>query len=899
LKGFDKNSYKKFPSVSAAKVKFILVCFTCLLTGLSLKIFAQSSPVIAGYRDFYYGPTVNSTPTGERPESKLWWNDGSWWGILWDDTAAEYRIYRYDPGNPPVVNPGWINTAAGADSRVNAKCDILWDQTVQKLYLVSHIYTSSGTGGQTSSQSAKFWRYGYDSITQTYINEIAAVDVNDAKTETLVITRDSAGKLWVTWMEDQWVKVNTSTNDGASWGTPFILPVMDAPANADDICSIISFAENGNGRVGIMWSDQDARKNFFAVHNDSDPDTTWQPREDALGDGVSAYSDDHINLTAARDGSGEVYAAVKTSLAAAADPLVLLLKRSPAGTWTRYEFGNVQNNHTRPIALIDSSNREIYLVAMVQDNNNDRTIYYKSASMDSISFAPGLGSLLIQSPADKQISNPTSTRQPLNKTTGMLVLVSDQDTRYYLHNYIVLFKHPLITSFSLSAGPVGSALLINGKNFANTTNVAFNDTVEAAFTIISASQIEVTVPEGASTGFISVTNPYGTATSEDTFTVSLPPFQLTLNIAGSGAVELNPPGGSYDTITVVTLTATPDSGYGFTGWSGDLNSTANPDSIIMNIDKTVTAAFTELPRYTLTLDTIGSGGIALDPPGGIYYQGTIVTLTATPDSGSAFSGWSGDLSGLIAVDSIVMNGDKNVTAAFTRQFALTINTFGAGTVNINPPQGIYDSTSVVSLTAVADSGYKFNGWSGDFISAANPDSILMDSDKTITATFTELPQYTLTVDTVGAGDVMLNPPGAVYYAGTSVILIAVPDSGNVFKAWSGDLSSTTNPDSLTMDGNKSVTATFTRQFSLATTTVGGGSVFLNPPGGFYDSLTVVTFTATADSGWIFAGWSGDLSGIANPDSLVMNGNKSVTATFTRQFSLTSAVTGGGRVTIHR
>ncbi|MCK6623353.1 MAG: hypothetical protein L6Q94_22935, partial [Calditrichia bacterium] len=82
-----------------------------------------------------------------------------------------------------------------------------------------------------------------------------------------------------------------------------------------------------------------------------------------------------------------------------------------------------------------------------------------------------------------------------------------------------------------------------------------------------------------------------------------------------------------------------------------------------------------------------------------------------------------------------------------------------------------------------------------------------------------------------------------------------------------------------MDSDKSVTATFTRQFSLSVSVQGGGAVALDPSGGVYDSLEVVTLTATPDSGWVFAGWSGDLSGSANPDSLLMDGNKSVTAIF--------------------
>jgi uncharacterized repeat protein (TIGR02543 family) len=114
-----------------------------------------------------------------------------------------------------------------------------------------------------------------------------------------------------------------------------------------------------------------------------------------------------------------------------------------------------------------------------------------------------------------------------------------------------------------------------------------------------------------------------------------------------------------------------------------------------------------------------------------------------------------------------------------------------------------------------------------------------------------------------------------------VTLGAAADSGWVFAGWSGDLTGTANPDSIVMDSNKTVTATFTRQFSLTTVVDGGGSITLDPPGGVYDSLTVVTLSAVADSGWVFAGWSGDVTGIANPDSIVMDSNKTIIATFVK------------------
>jgi len=368
-----------------------------------------------------------------------------------------------------------------------------------------------------------------------------------------------------------------------------------------------------------------------------------------------------------------------------------------------------------------------------------------------------------------------------------------------------------------------------------------------------------------------------------TFT-AVPTYTLTVNTSGSGSVALNPPGGIYDAGTVVTLTATAAAGFQFTGWSGDLSGATNPTTITMDANKNVTATLTAIPTFTLTVNTTGSGSVALNPAGGTYDAGTIVTLTATAAAGFQFSGWSGDLTGAANPTTIAMEANKNVTATFTAvpTYTLTVNTTGSGSVALNPPGGTYDAGTVVTLTATAAAGFQFTGWSGDLSGAANPTTITMDANKNVTATFTAVPTYTLTTNVVGSGSVALNPPGGTYNAGTVVTLTATPDVGFQFSSWSGDLTGATNPTTITMDANKNVTATFTAipTYTLTVNTVGSGSVVLNPAGGTYDAGTVVTLTATADAGFQFSNWSGDLNGATNPATITMDANKNVTATFT-------------------
>jgi uncharacterized repeat protein (TIGR02543 family) len=138
--------------------------------------------------------------------------------------------------------------------------------------------------------------------------------------------------------------------------------------------------------------------------------------------------------------------------------------------------------------------------------------------------------------------------------------------------------------------------------------------------------------------------------------------------------------------------------------------------------------------------------------------------------------------------------------------------------------------------------------------------------------------YTLT-KTSSNGTMALNPAWPTYPAGTVVTVTAVPNAGYVFNGWSGALSGSANPTTITMNANKSITANFAASSATYTLTVTApnGTVTLNPPGPTYPVNTVVTVRVDPNAGYVFNGWSGALSGSANPTTITMNANKSITA----------------------
>lgn len=148
-----------------------------------------------------------------------------------------------------------------------------------------------------------------------------------------------------------------------------------------------------------------------------------------------------------------------------------------------------------------------------------------------------------------------------------------------------------------------------------------------------------------------------------------------------------------------------------------------------------------------------------------------------------------------------------------------------------------------------------------------------------TVSIFELQQvYTLTVNPPSNGSVTGNVGS--YVAGSNATVTAVPSAGYVFTGWTGAASGTANPLTVTMDGNKTIGATFTAQYTVTVTPPTNGSVTGLAAGGLYLDGTSATLTAVPATGYLFGSWGGSASGSTNPLVLPVNGNKTVTASFT-------------------
>ncbi|MEX2428076.1 MAG: malectin domain-containing carbohydrate-binding protein, partial [Bacteroidales bacterium] len=277
-------------------------------------------------------------------------------------------------------------------------------------------------------------------------------------------------------------------------------------------------------------------------------------------------------------------------------------------------------------------------------------------------------------------------------------------------------------------------------------------------------------------------------------------YTLSTNVQANGVIEADPAEGPYPAGSNVVLTATPDPGYKFDGWSGDLAGIENPVILYMNSDKNISATFVETNWYTVTTSAT-NGMISMNPDEGIYgyTEGTEVTFTAIPDERYMFTGWSGDLSGTGNPATIVMDADKTVTANFGELTYYTLSIEAAnGSITLDPPGGEYSEGTVVTLTADPASGFIFKEWSSDITGSENPVTIIINSAKTVSAEFENPNALLLTINSEN-GTVQVTPAQNSYFRGATVILVATPDEGYKFIGWEGDLSGSNNPLGFVMD----------------------------------------------------------------------------------------------------
>ncbi|MEM7828519.1 MAG: hypothetical protein QW561_04185, partial [Candidatus Aenigmatarchaeota archaeon] len=346
--------------------------------------------------------------------------------------------------------------------------------------------------------------------------------------------------------------------------------------------------------------------------------------------------------------------------------------------------------------------------------------------------------------------------------------------------------------------------------------------------------------------------------------------------------------------------------------------------------------------YFLDVWISGNGTVTSNPPGiscgydclEFYPQGTAVTLTAQAEPGSIFTGWGGDCGDCSQNNwcEVDITSDMICTASFepsSQTYSLTVSKSGTGSGTIMSGDGgincgndcneTYPVNTDIILTAQAEPGSLFIGWSDDCSSCGNNTqcNIIMDGDKTCTATFAPILQITASATGNGSGSIHSNPSGisfnypannsgSGYFAyNSNVVITAQADTGST-ASWNGTCASAGGTESgngtvtatctfTALDTDKTVTATFTlNQYNLTVTKAGTGSGTVNATGCTLewngntgtctaDHGTQIILTGVGDWGSVFEGWSEGTGSAVN-----CSGTSNCTFTITEDSGVTAS-----------
>ena len=340
-----------------------------------------------------------------------------------------------------------------------------------------------------------------------------------------------------------------------------------------------------------------------------------------------------------------------------------------------------------------------------------------------------------------------------------------------------------------------------------------------------------------------------------------PTNQLVLNTSGSTTFEItsNVNWTVSDNVNWLSVSPTVTSGNKTltATYTGNPSTTQRIGIISITgggISKNVTV--TQEPKYIISAITSPTEGGTISGTGN-FFDGEVVSLVATAATGYTFVNWteSGVVKSTNSTYSFTALEDRSLTANFSLNnytLAVTIQPPNSGTVI---GDGTYPYGTTASLEAFPAVGYTFLNWGGDISATDNPENIVIDSDKNVTANF-QLNSYSITT-TSNPFDGGTTSGGGTFDHGSQVTLVATSGTGYRFVNWTlnGNQVSLDSTYIFNAENAGAYTANFVlKKYSVSTTPIPteGGTVTGN---GVYDHGTMVNIIATPNYGWEFDNWT--------------------------------------------
>jgi hypothetical protein len=372
-------------------------------SGQSYTINAVNTQGFSSFQDL--SPLMVSGSTREIPQSKVWTYDGKWWAVF--ATSAGTKVFRLDGTSWTDV----LTLATSSNSR--ADCKVVGN--------LVHVLMFRGATATSYLASLE-----YDAVNQTYKRWAQrpsnANIVFEAGAITATLEADGTNRLWIASNTASSILVRYSDAPYSTWSAA--IPIASGIIS-EDICAIAYLP----GKIGVCWTNQNAKRFGFKTHLDGDDPATWSANEvpasqSAINAG-NGMADNYLNMVAGSDGT--LYCAVKTGYDKNGLPAIALLVRRPNNTWDNMYPVTSSKEGNRPVVILNEATAKIKVMYSTHLDNFDNTrsgdILYRESSTSSISFGPPI--TLLAGNGINHCEYTTSTHQTYNPAIVIFAMLEN------------------------------------------------------------------------------------------------------------------------------------------------------------------------------------------------------------------------------------------------------------------------------------------------------------------------------------------------------------------------------------------------------------------------------------------------------------------------------------------
>ena len=263
-------------------------------------------------------------------------------------------------------------------------------------------------------------------------------------------------------------------------------------------------------------------------------------------------------------------------------------------------------------------------------------------------------------------------------------------------------------------------------------------------------------------------------------------YSIAIAVDGEGEIEHSVDLAEIPEGTEVTLKAVPEAGWQFLRWSGDASGSNAEIAVTVSNNLSFSAEFTR-KTVEVSVEVQGSGTVLGRAMSEVIFAGDAVVLTAEPESGWEFSGWSGSYAGTENPLELQADEDLELTALFSRiSVAVASVTRGSGTITISPSpdDGLYVGDSI-TIAAAGNAGWHFTGWEGAYAGRTNPFTIEAEAEEVrLVASFARDNEiaWRLPLGDEIFSTAAVEESGTIYIGSENGALTAVTPDGN--RLWS-------------------------------------------------------------------------------------------------------------------